>query len=94
MSAQIKELVTLAKNGDAEAFGELYELYYKDKSGNDIDLGEILLSQKTDKMLLNNPELFIEEVNNFKGQEISDEMLNTIIQKNVLKNFLNRQNRL
>ena len=30
MSAQIKELVTLAKNGDAEAFGELYELYYKD----------------------------------------------------------------
>ena len=30
MSAQIKELVTLAKSGDAEAFGELYELYYKD----------------------------------------------------------------
>ncbi len=30
LSAQIKELVTLAKNGDAEAFGELYELYYKD----------------------------------------------------------------
>ncbi len=30
MSAQIKELVTLAKNGDAEAFGELYEIYYKD----------------------------------------------------------------
>ena len=30
MSAQINELVTLAKNGDAEAFGELYELYYKE----------------------------------------------------------------
>ena len=30
LSAQIKELVTLAKNGSAEAFGELYELYYKD----------------------------------------------------------------
>lgn len=30
LSAQIKQLVTLAKNGDAEAFGELYELYYKD----------------------------------------------------------------
>ena len=30
LSAQIKELVTLAKNGDAEAFGELYELHYKD----------------------------------------------------------------
>ncbi len=30
MSAQIKGLVTMAKNGDAEAFGELYELYYKD----------------------------------------------------------------
>ncbi|MBP3697715.1 MAG: sigma-70 family RNA polymerase sigma factor [Clostridia bacterium] len=30
MSAQINELVTLAKNGDAEAFGELYEIYYKE----------------------------------------------------------------
>ncbi len=30
MSAQIKDLVTMAKNGSAEAFGELYELYYKD----------------------------------------------------------------
>ncbi len=30
MSAQIKQLVTLAKNGDADAFGELYEIYYKD----------------------------------------------------------------
>ena len=30
MSAQISELVTLAKNGSAEAFGELYEIYYKD----------------------------------------------------------------
>ena len=30
MSAQIKELVTLAKNGDADAFGGLYEIYYKD----------------------------------------------------------------
>lgn len=30
MSAQINELVTLAKNGDAEAFGELYELYYRE----------------------------------------------------------------
>ncbi len=30
MSAQINELVTLAKNGDADAFGELYELYYKE----------------------------------------------------------------
>ena len=30
MSAQISELVTLAKNGNAEAFGELYEIYYKD----------------------------------------------------------------
>jgi len=30
LSAQIKELVTLAKNGDADAFGELYEFYYKD----------------------------------------------------------------
>lgn len=30
MSAQINELVTLAKDGDAEAFGELYELYYKE----------------------------------------------------------------
>lgn len=30
MSAHINELVTLAKSGDAEAFGELYELYYKE----------------------------------------------------------------
>lgn len=30
MSAQINELVTMAKNGDADAFGELYEFYYKD----------------------------------------------------------------
>ena len=30
MSAHINELVTLAKNGDAEAFGELYEIYYKE----------------------------------------------------------------
>lgn len=30
MSAQINELVTLAKSGDADAFGELYELYYKE----------------------------------------------------------------
>ena len=30
MSAQIKDLVTMAKNGNTEAFGELYELYYKD----------------------------------------------------------------
>lgn len=30
MSAQINELVTLAKNGDADAFGELYEIYYKE----------------------------------------------------------------
>ena len=30
MSAQINELVTLAKNGNAEAFGKLYEFYYKD----------------------------------------------------------------
>lgn len=30
MSAQTNELVTLAKKGDAEAFGELYELYYKE----------------------------------------------------------------
>lgn len=30
MSAQINELVTLARNGDAEAFGELYELYYRE----------------------------------------------------------------
>lgn len=30
LSAQIRELVTLARNGDAEAFGELYELYYKE----------------------------------------------------------------
>lgn len=30
MSAQINELVTLAQGGSAEAFGELYELYYKE----------------------------------------------------------------
>lgn len=30
MSTQISELVSLAKSGDAEAFGELYELYYKE----------------------------------------------------------------
>lgn len=30
MSAQINELVTQAKSGSAEAFGELYELYYKE----------------------------------------------------------------
>lgn len=30
MSAQINELVTLAKEGSAEAFGELYEIYYKE----------------------------------------------------------------
>ncbi len=30
LSAQINELVTMAKDGDAEAFGELYELYYKE----------------------------------------------------------------
>ena len=30
MSAQINELVTLAKSGNADAFGELYELYYKE----------------------------------------------------------------
>lgn len=30
MSAQINELVTLAKSGDAEAFGELYEIYNKE----------------------------------------------------------------
>lgn len=30
MSAQINELVTLAQGGNAEAFGELYELYYKE----------------------------------------------------------------
>ncbi len=30
LSAQINELVTLAKNGNAEAFGELYEIYYKE----------------------------------------------------------------
>lgn len=30
MSVQISELVTLAKEGSAEAFGELYELYYKE----------------------------------------------------------------
>ncbi len=30
MSAQINELVTLAKSGNAEAFGELYEIYYKE----------------------------------------------------------------
>ena len=30
LSVQIDELVTLAKEGSAEAFGELYELYYKE----------------------------------------------------------------
>ncbi len=30
MSAQINELVTLAKGGDASAFGDLYEIYYKE----------------------------------------------------------------
>lgn len=30
LSAQTKKLITLAKNGDADAFGELYELYYKE----------------------------------------------------------------
>lgn len=30
MSAQINELVTLAKAGSADAFGELYQLYYKE----------------------------------------------------------------
>ncbi len=30
LSAQTKELITLAKNGSAEAFGELYEIYYKE----------------------------------------------------------------
>ncbi len=30
MSTQINELVTSAKSGNAEAFGELYELYYKE----------------------------------------------------------------
>lgn len=30
MSAQINGLVTLAKSGNADAFGELYELYYKE----------------------------------------------------------------
>ncbi len=30
MSVQIGELVTRAKEGSAEAFGELYELYYKE----------------------------------------------------------------
>ena len=30
MSAQIDELVALAKDGSAEAFGELYEIYYKE----------------------------------------------------------------
>lgn len=30
LSAQINELITLAKNGDADAFGELYEIYYKE----------------------------------------------------------------
>ncbi len=30
MSTQIDELVNKAKNGSAEAFGELYELYYKE----------------------------------------------------------------
>lgn len=30
MSAQTNELVTLAKSGNADAFGELYEMYYKE----------------------------------------------------------------
>lgn len=30
MSARINELVTLAKGGSTEAFGELYEIYYKE----------------------------------------------------------------
>ena len=30
MSDRVKELVTLAKEGSADAFGELYELYYKE----------------------------------------------------------------
>lgn len=30
MSAQINELVAQAKDGNADAFGELYELYYKE----------------------------------------------------------------
>lgn len=30
LSVRINELVTLAKEGSAEAFGELYELYYKE----------------------------------------------------------------
>lgn len=30
MSDRTEELAALAQNGDAEAFGELYELYYKD----------------------------------------------------------------
>lgn len=30
LSAQINELITLAKDGDADAFGELYEIYYKE----------------------------------------------------------------
>ncbi len=30
MSAQLNELVTLAKSGNADAFGELYEMYYKE----------------------------------------------------------------
>lgn len=30
MNAQIEKLVVMAKNGSAEAFGELYELYYKE----------------------------------------------------------------
>ena len=30
MSAQTNELITMAKAGSAEAFGELYELYYKE----------------------------------------------------------------
>ena len=30
MSAQIKELVKAAQSGSAEAFGELYELYYRE----------------------------------------------------------------
>lgn len=30
LSAQIEELVALAKDGSAEAFGDLYEIYYKE----------------------------------------------------------------
>jgi len=30
LSAQLNELVTLAKSGNADAFGELYEMYYKE----------------------------------------------------------------